>query len=222
MPDSEPQVDVIEVRGEKRVAFQGLQYLELSIDEEDDLLDRYEELLIRLDDIADEYDGVNRAWHIGKTLVEYNVGQDTEITLADVAKYNSIDVDERRMTYCRNVYQFFPDQKYDEQHSVTALGELASRSRGQGREDEATTGYTRIREAGLEMTRNDIFAWWDLADADYDRSLNGITAAVAQYYDHPQNMIDSIHRVSLLAGFDIESESREQIIEVLKANVNAR
>lgn len=221
MPEAEPRVDVIEVRGEKRVAFEGLEYLDLSTDEEDDILDRYEELLIRLDDIADEHDGVNRAWHIGRTLVEYDVGQDTEITLTEVAKYNSIDVDERRMTYCRNVYEFFPDQRYDNQHSVTALGELASRSRGQGRQDEAAAGYDRLLEAGLELRRNDIFAWYDLADAEFERSLEGIAAAVAQYYDQPQQIVDSIHRVSLLAGFDIRSESRERIVDSVKANLEA-
>lgn len=221
MPDVEPRIDVIEVRGEKRVAFEGLEYLDLSTDEEDDILDRYEELLIRLDDIADQYDGVDRAWHIGRTLVEYNVGQDTTITLTDVAKYNSIGVDERRMTYCRNVYEFFPDQRYDNQHSVTALGELASRSRGQGRVAEASTGYSRLREANLELRRNDIFAWYDLADADYERSLEGIATAVAQYYDDPQQLADSVHRVSLIAGFDIEAESRDRIIDAVKSNLEA-
>lgn len=222
MAESEPRVDVIEIRGEKRVAFEGLQYLELSTDEEDDILDRYEELLIRLDDIDDEYEGVGCAWHIGKALVEFNVGQDTEITLSDVAKYNSIDVDERRMTYCRNVYSFFPNQGYDERHSITALGELASRSRGQGREQEAAEGYRRLCEAGLELTRNDIFAWYDLEAAEYEISLNGIAAAVAQYYDDPQNIADSVHRVSLLAKFDIDSESRERIIEAIKSNFDSK
>lgn len=219
MPDVEPRIDVIQVRGEKRVAFEGLEYLDLSTDEEDDILDRYEEFLIRLDDIADQYDGVDRAWHIGRTLVEYNVGQDTTITLTDVAKYNSIGVDERRMTYCRNIYEFFPDQRYDNQHSVTALGELASRSRGQGREEEASTGYSRLREANLELRRNDIFAWYDLADADYERSLEGIAAAVAQYYEDPQQLADSVQRLSLLAGFDIEAESRDRIIDAVKTNL---
>lgn len=222
MPESEPRVDVIEIRGEKRVAFEGLQYLELSVDEEDDILDRYEELLIRLDDIAEEYTGVDRAWHIGETLVEFDVGQDTEITLADVAKYNSIGVDERRMTYCRNVYRFFPDQEYDDRHSVTALGELASRSRGQEREEEAAEGYSRLREVGLQLTRNDIFAWYDLEAEGYDRTLEGIAAAAAQYYDDPQNMADSVQRVSLLAGFDIAARSREEIINAIKNNIGTK
>lgn len=222
MSDPEPRVDVIEIRGQKRVAFEGLEYLDLSVDEETDLLDRYEEILIRLDDIADEYDGVDRAWHIGQTLTEYDVGQDTEITISDVAKYNSIDVDERRMAYCRHVFRFFADQEYDPTHSVTALGELASRSRGQGRAEEARAGYQRLRASGLELTRNDIFAWYDLADPEFDRTLDGIVAAVTQYYDHPQNMVNSIQRVSLLTGFDLASESREQIISAVKANLDQK
>lgn len=220
MADPTPRVDVIEVRGEKRVAFEGLEYLDLSSDQEADILDRYEELLITLDDLADSHDGVDRAWHIGKTLVEYDVGQDTEITLADVAKYNSIDVDERRMTYYRNVYRFFPDRSYDDRHTVTALGELASRSRGLGLEAEAEAGYRRIREAGVDLTRNDIFAWYDLAEADAGRTLDAIAGAVAEYYDTPQNMVNSIQRVSLLVEFDLQSKSRDRIVSAVRDNVD--
>jgi hypothetical protein len=220
MADSTPRVDVIEVRGEKRVAFEGLEYLDLSSDQEADILDRYEELLITLDDLADSHDGVDRAWHIGKSLVKYDVGQDTEITLADVAKYNSIDVDERRMTYYRNVYRFFPDRSYDDHHNVTALGELASRSRGLGLEAEAKEGYRRIREAGVDLTRNDIFAWYDLAEADAGRTLDAIAGAVAEYYDTPQNMVNSIQRVSLLVEFDLQSKSRDRIVSAVRDHVD--
>lgn len=222
MAEPEPSVDVVEIRGEKRVAFEGLEYLEFSTDAEDDLLDRYEELLIQLDDLADQYEGATLGWHIGRTLDEYNVGQNTEITLADVAKYNSIDVDERRMTYCRNIYEFWPDQGFDPDHSITSLGELASRANGQGRSDEARKGYRRLRQANENLTRNDIFAWYDLADVERDWSLDCVTAAVVDHYDDPQSMVNSIKRVFLLAGLDLSQYPRDEIIAAIKRNASDR
>lgn len=218
MPDESTDkidVSVVEVRGKKRVGFDGLEHLKVDEQVKDELLERYEYLILALDDVADEHPaGPDRAWHIGRILDEHNVSESSDITIADIARYNSIGVDKRRMSYCRNIYHFFPNRGYDPSHSVTALGELASRSRGQDREAEAKRGYDRLVEAGKELTRRDIFAWWGINDTK--TTLDTVVAEVIDQYEEPKNIIESIKRILLLTGQDPTDYTAEEIQETVK------
>lgn len=214
------EISVVEVRGKKRVGFSGIDYLHVDEETEDQLLQRYEDIILALDDLADQYeDGPDRAWHIGRVLEEYDVSENSDITIADIARYNSIGVNERRMSYCREIYRFFRDQNYDPSHNVTALGELASRAKGQDRENEARTGYEKIRDAGVDLTRRDIFAWWELDD---DSPLDEIVKEVVSQYEKPKNIVSSIRRVLILLGEDPEEYSADQIRSSVKRHLEAR
>lgn len=215
------EISVVEVRGKKRVGFNGLEHLQVDESVKEDLLQRYEDLILALDDVADEYDdGPDRAWHIGRVLDEHDVTEDSDITISDIARYNSIGVNERRMTYCRQLYRFFPDQGYDLSHNVTALGELASRSKGQDREAEAHHGYDRILAAGETLTRRDIFAWWNLETEE--PPLETIISEVVAQYEDPANVVASIRRVLLLKGLDPADYASDDIRSTVKAQFDRR
>lgn len=215
------EVSVVTVRGKKRVGFDGVEHLQADEAVKDELLQRYEELILALDDLADEYgEGPDRAWHIGRILDQYGVSEDDAITIADIARYNTIGVNERRMNYCRDIYRFFPDQEYDPSHTVTALGDLASRAKGQDREEEAKNGYSRLVDAGEALTRRDVFAWQELGEAQ--RSLEDITAEVITQYDSPTNIVASIRRVLLLLGEDPAEYSSDRIRATIKTQLETQ
>ena len=219
--DKHLDISVVEVRGKKRVGFDGLEHLQLDEEVKEDLLQRYEEIILALDDLADEYpEGPDRAWEIGRILDEYNVSETNDITIADIARYNTIGLNERRMSFCRDVYRFFPDRDYDASHNVTALGDFASRAKGQGRKAEAQRGYRRLVDADEDLTRRDVFAWWELGSSD--PSLEDIATEVVAQYEDPAKVVGSVKRLLLLTGQEPSAYSSEEIRTAVKQALEAK
>lgn len=147
--DIEPDVTVVDVRGEKEIGFKGMKHLEMSEEDKDKIHEVYSGIIIELDDIKDEFKGVDRAWHVGRVLQEHDVQSNPDMTFVELGAYNTISqMYARRLRYAENIYRFWPEKNYDPQHSVTALGELASRARNEHRIDEAKRGYARLLEHG--------------------------------------------------------------------------
>lgn len=212
------EVSVVEVRGEKRVGFDGIEHLQVDEDVKDDLLGRYEDIILALDNLADEYeDGAERAWHIGRILDEYGVTENSDITIADIARYNSIGLNERRINFCRGVYRFFPEQGYDPSHNVTALGELASRAKNQDRIKQARKGYDRLLEAGEGLNRHDVHAW---AHLEKTATLDEIAEEASRNYNQPAKIVTSIRRVTLLFDRDPTDYSSEEVRAAVKDHLD--
>lgn len=217
-PDTEPEVDpdvtVLEVRGEKQVGFKGMKHLEMPEEEKDKIHDVYADIIIELDDIKDEFIGADRAWHIGRVMDEYDVQDNPDMTLEDLGAFNTIeDMYARRLFYGRYIYEFWPDQQYDPRHSITALGELASRATNSDRIEEARNGYERIVTADEKLTKPDVLAWYAV---DSDADLVEIVGEVAGRYETPDSIANSVKRVVLLLDRPLNTVSRSELKDCIR------
>lgn len=211
-PEIEPDITVMEVRGEKEIGFMGMKHLELPEDEKDKIHNVYADIIIALDDIKDEFRGADRAWHIGRVLDEYNVSGNPDMTMTDLGAFNTIsEMYARRLIYARNIHEFWPDKQYDPRHSVTALGELVSRARNKDIEETMRSGYNRLLDADEDLTKTDVLLW-DQLDST---ALQDIVAVAADEYERPDTIAAAVKRIWLLtdhATSDVEKSEVEGLI----------
>lgn len=218
-PDIDPDVTVIEVRGEKEIGFKGMKHLEMPEEEKDKIHDVYAEIIIELDNIKDEYVGADRAWHVGRVMDEYDVQNHSEMTLEDLGAFNTIeDMYARRLFYARYIYEFWPEQQYDPRHSITALGELASRAVNADRETEARSGYERVVSNDEVLTKPDVLVWSTIGG---DATLTEIVAGAADQYDTPNGITDSVKRVVLLLDRSLGSVSKTELKDCIRNELSA-
>jgi len=217
-PDIDPDVTIREVRGEKEIGLMGMKHLQMTEQDRDRIHDVYSDILIELDDLDDEFTGAERAWQVGRVLAEYEVAEDDEMTLKELGIYNTLEqMYARRLFYARKIYAFWPDKGYNSQHTVSALGEFASRALNQGREDEATAGYQRLIESGDNLTKSDVFAWSDLNDS----TIDAIVEAVCNYYETADRLSESVKRVILLTNQDPRTFSQGIVTDSIKQHLES-
>jgi len=213
-PDIEPDIEIMEVRGETEIGFMGMKHVQMPEEEKDKIHDVYADIIIDLDDIKNEYEGADRAWHIGRILDEYNVTENDEMTLEDLGAYNTIgDMYARRLFFARYIFDFWPDQGYDPEHSITALGEFASRALNQEREEQARNGYERLMAQNEPLTKGDVLAWGRVAA---DAVLAEIVAEVSAEYDTPSSVAESVKRVVLLMDRALSTVSKSELESLIK------
>lgn len=218
-PEIDPDVTVIEVRGEKEIGFKGMKHLEMPEAKKDEIHDVYTDIIIELDDIKDEYDGADRAWHVGRVMEEYSVQERDDMTLEDLGAFNTMDdMYARRLFYARYIYEFWPDQQYDPRHSVATLGELASRATNSDRVEQARNGYGRIMDHEEILTKPDVLTWYNVGE---DPELSEIVAAVADRYETPDSIVDSVKRIVLLLDRPLDSVSKTELKETIRAELSS-
>lgn len=211
-PQIDPDVTVIEVRGEKQVGLKGLKHIGMSESDKDHIHDVYDNIIIALDDVKDEFRGVDRAWHIGRVMEEYGVRENDEMTLEELGAFNTIDdMYTRRLFYARYIYEFWPDQQYDPRHSVSALGELASRALNGGWETEVKAGYKRILDHDEELGKLDVLAWYRLYTEYDDPSVEEIVAEVSEPFEKTESVVAAVKRVMLLLGMSLNSIPKNEL-----------
>lgn len=216
-PEIDPDVTVIEARGEKKIGFKGMKHLQMPEPEKDKIHKIYRDIIIEFDQIKDEYTGVDRAWHLGRVMTEYDVRDDDEMTVTDLGAYNTIeDMYARRLSYARHIHAFWPRQKYDPRHSVSALGELASRASNSDRTEEASLGYTRILDHDEELIKWDVLAWDRI---ESDPSIDDIVECVTEHYKTPSRIAESVKRVTLLLDQPLSSLSDTELRDSIRAAV---
>lgn len=212
-PEIDPDISIMEVRGEKELGFMGMKHVEMSEEEKDRIHEVYSDILIDFDDVKDEYEGVDRAWHIGRLMDEHDVYDRDEITLTDLGAFNTMDdMYARRLFFARFIYEFWPNQRYDRQHSIRVLGELASRATNQGREDEAYEGYQQLVMADEDLAVKDVFAWSKVED----HSLDDIVAKVADQYDSKSKVARGVKRVLYLCDENPGHYSRDRLRDLIQ------
>lgn len=216
-PDIEPDITVIDVRGEKQVAFRGLDQLHIPESDKDEIHDIYGDIIIALDAVKDRYVGPDRAWHVGRILDEFDVQNDDDISLKELGKFNTIDdMYARRLFYARYIYTFWPDQNYDPRHSTTALGEFASRALNSDRTEQSKRGYNRLHDAGEDLPKDDVLAW---ARTPLDPSLDDIVAELANVYSNPKQIVDGVKRTVLLLNRPLSSVSETELKATIKQHM---
>lgn len=212
--DVEPDVTVVEVRGEKEIGFKGMKHLEMAESDKDKIHDVYSDIIIELDDVNDSFEGVDRAWHVGRVLQTHDVRSNPEMTFVELGAYNTIDqMYARRLQYAENIYEFWPEQDYDPEHSVTALGELASRARTENRVTEARNGYSRLLENEEMLGKDDVYSWYELDPVTVDNPLNieRVVSVVSTRFGTPSGISQGVKRTVLLLDQPLHAVSKAEL-----------
>lgn len=217
-PEIDPDVTVMEVRGEKEIGFLGMKHLELPEEEKDKIHTVYADIIIALDDIKDEFDGADRAWHIGRVLDEYNVVDDPDMTMTDLGAFNTIkEMHTRRLVYARNIYEFWPDKQYDPRHSVSALGELVSRARNKDKMEKTRRGYNRLLDANEELSKTNVLVWDRLESDD----LSEIVSTAAGEYQQPETISTAVKRLWLLTDHSTDDVDKSTVKKLIREELTS-
>lgn len=217
-PEIDPDITVMEVRGEKEIGFMGMKHLNLPEDKKDKIHDVYADIIIELDNIKDEFTGADQAWHVGRVLNEYNVDENDDMTYTDLGAFNTIDeMYARRLTYARNIYSFWPDKQYDPRHSITALGELVSRARGKNITDQMRNGYNRLLNADEDLTKTDVLLWDKLETYE----LPEIVALAADSYERPETIAAAVKRLWLLTDHATSDVTKSEVENLIREELTS-
>jgi len=158
-----------------------------------ELLNEYEDLILRLYDAHQEEDDSHvRAWRLGKIYKE-EVKESEQYNMTVLNPLLPFVKSNNRANYLyRRFYEMFPDQEWEGDYSPMTLADFAQRG-GEGEE-----GATRAREIydavlqgeDLNIRRKDIRAWADVNDptlenivtAAYDRIGNPTLEEIKRQY----------------------------------------
>lgn len=174
-------------------------------------LNRYKELIIEIEEKGSELEGYDRAWELGKLMVEAKREAEEEgKKFSFEALFPAISAFEFSSSLgyrYRLLYHMFPDGDYDAEYSHTTMAELAQRA---DTPEEARSVYQRLKEAGIKPTENEVRAWQDSS-----QNLSSIVDAVLGRRGN--NYPKSIKNVCIMHGVDpLPNES--EIKSAIKRN----
>lgn len=208
-PDVEPDVTVIEVMGEKKLGFEGIKHLEMPEEQKDKIHDTYSNLIIDVDDLKDTFSGADLAWNVGRVLDEHNVEANPDMKLGEIEAYCTLEkLHGRNLEFARYIYRFWPNQEYNPIHSMTALGELATRAHRSNRVEQAQSGYQRLRKHEEPLTKDDVLLW------DYvghDASIEEIALAACEHFEKQSTISSAIKHVVLLLNRPLTSVDTDRL-----------
>ena len=165
-------------------------------------MDRYEDLIFKLQEIDEEYNGVDRAWHLGRALVESKNEAEGKFSFTELIPALPIDKFSSSLAYrYRKLYKMFPDQGYEQEHTHTFIHEIAQRAEDTS---EAQEVYQRIVDAEITVDEKEVRAWDDVEEVD----LQNIVRAVEGRID--TGIVESVKSVYILLGEQPPAESEIQ------------
>lgn len=198
LKDEEYTIEVKEtIRQGKKLALNKPGERTLTKEENEELreyMNRYKDLIIEIEEIGSELEGFDRAWTLGKLMIEAKEeaeadGEDFSFE-ALVPAISAFDFSGSLAYRYRLLYQMFPDGGYDSKFSHTTMAELAQRAESF---DEAREIYQRIVEAEIRPTERQVRAW-----ADSTEDLDSIVEFVIKRTDN--NHVESVRNVCILHG----------------------
>ena len=215
-PSKEPNIVIREAWGdEKEVGFRGIEHIEMPEEEMLDLIDKYGDTLIALDEIDEEYDGLDWCWHVGEVVSQMNNKGD----FAKLNRYTDLDIgDDWTLLRYINFYKLFPKKGFDDRISKSVYMEMCVGERL----DEARKAYENLVNfhGGSDIIVPAVYevrAWANTPSFDVE-SIVGVLQEEAK--GQTSNLdTDKLHRgvkrVLIMEGKDPEGASKEKVIQVM-------
>lgn len=179
-------------------------------DELEDLLEQYEDVILKLWETDQELSGHERAWHMGEIYHE-EVNESNERQIHTLNVLLPFASDRNRIEYhYRLFYEMFPNKEYENEYPVTVLSELAQRTSPQ----EAREIYNeQLLDSELDLKREEIRAWADttgpdLVEAVQELKIRSITPKVKSV-----NNIFQLHGAEELPPDEEIEEALENVEE---------
>lgn len=217
---NDPNIEIIELRGTKRIGFRGMKNLQRSEEELRAWVDEYEQGLIAIDDAVEDYDGLEQWWHIGKAVDKAVEDSEGRAELAKLTRHSGLDIDQYTLKRYQNFYRMFPDEDYDPGVPRSIYTELAV---GQ-RLDAGREAYDRMVEVEGRPRVYEVRAWGKCFEAD-DFSLPTVVHNVIEEGKTQTNELDSqkllegTRWVILMSGGDVDDLTIDPIREAILGEV---
>lgn len=216
MVEENPNIVVKEIRGEKKVGFSGLKYIEDSESELRQLVEEWKETIIALHE-ADELDTPEREWKFGR-IVEERVETGDNLELKQILNYSTLDIAQSYdLKIFRNFYNMFPEGDFNKELSWALYRDMLVDKRL----DEFHDVYDHIVEdiPDDETVRTYEYRAYLNAD-DYK-----IISVVQALYDLGkgqtsgltlQKATEGVRHIRAMAGESTETVSEETVNEIIR------
>ncbi|MDZ7701796.1 MAG: hypothetical protein U5J98_06855 [Halobacteriales archaeon] len=160
-------------------------------------------LIIDIEETGSDLDGFDRAWTLGKLMVEAkNEAKEAGKSFSFEALFPAISAFKFSSSLgyrYRLLYDMFPNGDYDSDYSHTTMAELAQRAESP---DQAREVYRRLKSADVKPTEGQVRAWGDSSD-----NLSSIIDAVIDRNEN--NHVESVRIASIMHGMDPVSSDQE-------------
>lgn len=217
--DREPNIVIREAWGnEKEVGFRGIEHIDMPEQEMLDLIDKYGDILIKLDEVEDKYEGLDWCWHIGRIVSQ----MDDRGDFAKLNRYTDIDIgDDWTLLRYVNFYKLFPDGDFHPDISKSVYFEfaVAERIEGSKRAYERLVNYNdgEIINPAIYEVRT----WFNTESFELSAVVNCL---LEEAKGQTTNLnIDKIHRgvrrVYIMEGKDPDIVERTKIQGAKENNV---
>jgi len=214
-PSKQPNIIIREAWGdEKEVGFRGIEHIDMPEDEMMDLIEKYGDTLIELEEIDEKYDGLEWCWQVGRVVSQ----MDDRGEFAKLNRYSDIDIgDDWTLMRYVNFYELFLDGDYEPDLSKSVYFEFTV---GQ-RLEESKKAYERLMnhydDEIINPTVYEVRAW---ANTD-SLNINNIIQTIQREAKGQTSNLDSdkihrgVRRVFIMKGEDPDRVDKDDITEVL-------
>lgn len=209
--EEEPNIIVEEVRGKKRVGFQGTKYIETPESEMRELVEDHGDAIIALYEVEEEYDSPDREWHYGR-VIDQHVEDDLS-GLTQLWQYSTLEVAQRYdLKLYRNFYQLFPDEGYDSDYPWALYSGMVKDKRL----DESREVFDRLQTVLDDDERPRTYEYRGYLNCDnYD--IIQATQALHEIGESQtgrlttERLVEGVKRIRIMAGEDPSVVTPERI-----------
>jgi len=171
-----------------------------------DYMEQYRDLILDIDDASSELEGFERAWEIGRLMIDAKEEAEEageKFAFADIVP--AISAFKKSLAYrYRLLYEMFPQGRYDSRYSHTTIAEMAQRAESP---IQARVPYKRMVKADIRPTEGQVRAWGDSSD-DLESIVEAVTDRVKNSH------IEAVRNVAVLHGIT-PLPSKDEVKEVL-------
>ncbi|MDB2265726.1 hypothetical protein PM025_16630 [Halorubrum ezzemoulense] len=216
-PEKEPNIVVREVRGEKKVGFRGMEYVDMPESEMRDMVNEFGDTIIELYEADNEYEGLEKYWSFGKIIEDHTGGDVDNSKLDEILRYSTLDISQTYdLKLWHNFYQMFPNGRYDPaipwsiyrdmvvdkriEESKDVFDRLQSGLNGD--ESPRTYEYRAFLRCDSYNTKHIVEVFKDLGK----NQTSNMTL---------EKLVEGVERVKIMSGENTSDVSREELKQVL-------
>lgn len=214
--NDEPNIIVEEIRGKKRVGFQGMGAIDKPESEMRELVEKHGDAIIALHEVAEGYDAPDRQWHYGR-IIDEHVEEDLS-GITQLWKYSTLEVVQRYdLKLYRNFYRLFPDGEYDSSYPWALYSDMVKDKRM----EESREVFDRL-QAGLDGESPRTYEYRAYLDCD----SYGVIQAIQALYDLGEGqtgrlttdrLVEGAKRIRIMAGKDPSVVTPERVQAVCES-----
>lgn len=211
---NEPDIVIKEVLGDKRIAFRGLDSLDISEQDNENWVEDYEDALIELSNVEEEgYQGAELAWNAGRAV---DMAGD-EAKMAKLVRHSEIDIaDPYTLQRYYNFYKMFNDGDYDPDYPVSVYTELAVAERS----DAGRNALSNLNDADIIPRVYEVRAWAKCYEENDFSLHNAVKYLIRESRTQTdgldsQQLIQGVSRIFLMAGDGDRQVDRDEVKEIV-------